>query len=95
MMKPQQINNFDDSGHEWIFQLNEKTYFLTSPGFINDDKTYRSKSNENETFRLIGGGMHMDNDEIKPYRVLFNLETKSHFIIAGEDFEHELEKKII
>jgi len=26
-MKPQQINNINNSGHDWKFQLNEKTYF--------------------------------------------------------------------
>lgn len=92
-MKPQQISNFDDSGHEWKFQLNEKTYFLTTPGLINDDKTYRSKSNDNKTFRVIGGGMHLDKNEIKPYCVLFNFETETFFIIAGVDFENELEEK--
>jgi hypothetical protein len=28
-MKPQQISNFDNSGHDWKFQLNEKTYFTS------------------------------------------------------------------
>jgi hypothetical protein len=92
-MKLQQINNFDNSGHHWKFQLNEKTYFLTTPGIINDGKIYRSKSNDNETFRVIGGGMHLDNNEIKPHRVLINLETQSHFIIAMEDFDNELVEK--
>jgi hypothetical protein len=92
-MKPQQIKNFDDSGHEWKFELNNKTYFLTSPGHIHDDQIYCSKSNSNETFRLIGGGMHLDNNEIKPHRVLINLETSKHFIISGEDFENELIEK--
>lgn len=28
-MKSQQISNFDNSGHDWKFQLNEKTYFTS------------------------------------------------------------------
>jgi hypothetical protein len=36
---------------------------------------------------LIGGGMLLDNDTIKPHRVLLNLETSKHIIISGEDFE--------
>jgi hypothetical protein len=90
-MKPQQISNFDTSEHDWKFQLKGKTYFLASPGVINDEKIYRSKTNENETFRLIGGGMHLDNNESKPYRVLYNIESESHFIIAGKDFERTLQ----
>jgi hypothetical protein len=86
-MKAEQIYNFDDSGHDWKFDLNNKTYFLTSPGYISDNKIYCYKSNSKETFRLIGGGMLLDNDTIKPHRVLLNLETSKHIIISGEDFE--------
>jgi hypothetical protein len=28
-MKPQLINNFDNSGHDWRFQFDDKTYFST------------------------------------------------------------------
>jgi hypothetical protein len=88
-MELRHIENFDNSGHSWKFQMNGKTHFLTSPGIINDDRIYRLKDN-NSSFKIIGGGMLLENDEMKQHRVLFNLESKSYFIIFGENFEQEL-----
>lgn len=88
-MHIRQIENFDNSEHSWEFQINGITHFLTNPGLITDERVYRTKENDS-SFKLIGGGMLLENDKIKPHRVLFNLESKSYFIIAGEVFEQEM-----
>jgi hypothetical protein len=86
MKKLQEINDFDKTGHEWKFDLAGKKYFLTSPGVSVDDKIYRSKTSPIRKFRFIGGGMHLHDNLIKPYHVLFCFETSKHYIISGEDF---------
>lgn len=93
-MKLRPIDNFNSTDHSWKFQEKGITYFLTSPGAINEENNYRMISDSNlveGTFRIIGGGMLLQNDEIKPYRVLQNIETQIHFIIASEDFNSVIE----
>ncbi len=85
-MKLIQIENLDISGRSWKFQMKGKTYTLNSPGIKSDEKIYYNKAN-NSSFKLIGGGMLVENDKNKPHLILFNLDLKTYFIIEGDIFE--------